>query len=75
MNQYEVADLIGSIKNRCIIVETLFVIANLPEGVIATLLEDIYEDAQELVLDHCDKHQGNLEETETSTGGKHNISY
>lgn len=65
MNKYEVADLIGSIKNRCIVIETVFLIAEVPEGVIATLLEDIYEDAQELVLDHCDKHQGNPEDQET----------
>jgi len=50
MTLHEVMNLIGSIHNRCEIIEFLNQkLENMVEHWMATLIEDIYEDAQELI--------------------------
>lgn len=45
-------ELVKSIRNRCLI---FLILLERPEapGLVATLLEDIYQDAQEIIDDYC----------------------
>ncbi len=45
-------ELIQQIKNRCIIAEYIQPMPN-SENLLATLLEDIYEDAQQIIDIYC----------------------
>ena len=52
MDRAEVTELVKSIVNRCLIY--LLIEGKENEDLLPTLLEDIYQDAQEIVLGFCE---------------------
>ena len=59
----ERTELIKSIRNRCEIYLALHqVTSSYIEAIIPTLLEDLYADAQQIVLDYCKGENGEHKE-------------